>query len=109
MPPSPSPAPCRPSATRWASIGSSNISNRSMGVDTECDVVVEARGERRVAQAIRAFRDRLLAEHLGAKFEDLQREAATSMRAAIAKLGTPTRTLKELEAPELSEATLAAA
>ena len=93
----------------WLRIGSSNISNRSMGVDTECDVVVEARGERRVAQAIRAFRDRLLAEHLGAPIEEVKRKAAKSMSAAIASLGTPQRSLKELEAPELSDTTLAAA
>ena len=49
----------------WLRIGSANLSNRSMGVDTECDVVIEALGDPRVAETIRAFRDRLLAEHLG--------------------------------------------
>jgi phosphatidylserine/phosphatidylglycerophosphate/cardiolipin synthase-like enzyme/uncharacterized membrane protein YdjX (TVP38/TMEM64 family) len=93
----------------WLRIGSSNISNRSMGVDTECDVVIEARGERRVAKAVREFRDRLLAEHLGATLEDVRRAASTSMAAAIEKLGTPGRKLEVLEAPELSAATLAAA
>jgi uncharacterized membrane protein YdjX (TVP38/TMEM64 family) len=93
----------------WLRIGSSNISNRSMGVDTECDVVIEARGERRVAKSIREFRDRLLAEHLGAQIEAVRSAAAKSMAAAIETLGTPGRNLKELEAPELSEATLAAA
>jgi phosphatidylserine/phosphatidylglycerophosphate/cardiolipin synthase-like enzyme len=73
----------------WCRIGSSNISNRSMGMDTECDVVVEARGERRVAQAIRAFRDRLLAEHLDADPEEVKRVAANSMKAAIDTLGGP--------------------
>ena len=50
----------------WLRVGSSNISNRSMGVDTECDLVVEAQGEARVQAAIRAARNRLIAEHSGA-------------------------------------------
>jgi phosphatidylserine/phosphatidylglycerophosphate/cardiolipin synthase-like enzyme/uncharacterized membrane protein YdjX (TVP38/TMEM64 family) len=49
----------------FARVGSSNLSNRSMGLDTECDVAVEPRGDARVPPAIAAFRDRLLAEHLG--------------------------------------------
>jgi phosphatidylserine/phosphatidylglycerophosphate/cardiolipin synthase-like enzyme/uncharacterized membrane protein YdjX (TVP38/TMEM64 family) len=95
----------------WLRIGSSNISNRSMGVDTECDVVIEARGEKRIQKAIRDFRDRLLAEHLGAEFDAVQAETARSgtMASAIQKLASPTRALKELEAPEIPEAKLAAA
>jgi phosphatidylserine/phosphatidylglycerophosphate/cardiolipin synthase-like enzyme/uncharacterized membrane protein YdjX (TVP38/TMEM64 family) len=95
----------------WLRIGSSNISNRSMGVDTECDVVIEARGEKRVAKAIRDFRDRLLAEHLGADLEAVQAEIKQSgtMASAIRKLGSAERNLKELEAPEIPEAKLAAA
>lgn len=44
-------------------VGSSNLNNRSEGLDMECDVAVEARNaeERR---AIAALRDRLLGEHL---------------------------------------------
>jgi uncharacterized membrane protein YdjX (TVP38/TMEM64 family) len=82
-----------------------------MGVDTECDVVIEARGERRVAKAIRAFRDRLLAEHLGEDVETVRRaiDQAGSMRGALAKLGSPGRNLKELDAPELSDTVLQAA
>src|SRR5688500_3227979 len=57
----------------WLRIGSSNISNRSMGVDTECDVVLEARGEKRVSAKIREFRNRLLAEHLGADQAEVDR------------------------------------
>ena len=46
-------------------IGSANFSRRSMGVDTECDLAVEARGRAGVQAGIRGIRDRLLAEHLG--------------------------------------------
>ncbi len=45
-------------------IGSSNLSNRSMGLDIECDLAIESQGQPHVARAITAFRDRLLAEHL---------------------------------------------
>jgi hypothetical protein len=46
-------------------IGSANISRRSMGVDTECDVAVDAAGNRQSAEGVREIRNRLLAEHLG--------------------------------------------
>ncbi len=50
---------------RWARIGSANLSRRSMGLDSECDLVVEdASGE-----APAALRADLLAEHLGAEQE----------------------------------------
>lgn len=45
-------------------IGSSNLNNRSVGLDTECDVAIEGTSpatRRRIA----AIRDDLLAEHLG--------------------------------------------
>ncbi len=45
-------------------IGSANLNNRSLGVDTECDVLLEAtnQSERRT---ITRLRDTVLAEHLG--------------------------------------------
>lgn len=46
-------------------IGSSNLNNRSMGLDTECDLALEAGNDTRLAGAIAYVRDRLLAEHLG--------------------------------------------
>src|SRR5438445_3035608 len=51
----------------WLRIGSSNLSNRSMGMDTECDALIEAQGSERIRDAIRAFRVRLIAEHCGAE------------------------------------------
>src|SRR5262245_28766993 len=50
-------------------IGSATFANRSMGLDTECDVAIEARGDDRVATAIRTFRNTLLGEHLGLPIE----------------------------------------
>jgi phosphatidylserine/phosphatidylglycerophosphate/cardiolipin synthase-like enzyme/uncharacterized membrane protein YdjX (TVP38/TMEM64 family) len=80
-------------------IGSANLCNRSMGMDTECDVLLESRGDPKVAQVIREFRDRLLAEHLGVPAEALARELAKGrgLHAAIAALQSGARSLRRLE------------
>jgi phosphatidylserine/phosphatidylglycerophosphate/cardiolipin synthase-like enzyme len=49
---------------RLMRIGSSNLTNRSMRVDTECDLTIEAENATQ-RTAIAAWRNRLLAEHLG--------------------------------------------
>jgi phospholipase D1/2 len=46
-------------------IGSANLCSRSMGVDTECDVSIEALGDPSITRAIAGMRERLLSEHLG--------------------------------------------
>lgn len=46
-------------------IGSSNLNNRSLGLDTECDLLVEAVDDPAISQSIRACRHDLMAEHLG--------------------------------------------
>ena len=83
---------------RLLRIGSANLCNRSMGVDSECDVVIESLGEARVEAAIGAFRDRLLAEHLGVAparvAAELQR--CGSLHGAIAALRSDGRSLREL-------------
>jgi phospholipase D1/2 len=56
---------------RLLRIGSSNFTNRSMGLDSECDLTIEARRpeeRRRVTQ----LRSRLLAEHLGAPVDRVE-------------------------------------
>src|SRR6185503_6499423 len=72
-----------------------DLHSKVMIVDDECDVVIEARGEKRVTKAIRDFRDRLLAEHLGADLEVVQAEIKQSgtMASAIRKLGSAERNL----------------
>ncbi len=45
-------------------VGSANINNRSLGVDTECDVLLEATNQSERG-AIARLRDTLLGEHLG--------------------------------------------
>jgi len=95
----------------WLRIGSANINNRSMGVDTECDVAVEAAGRADIRDSIRAFRNQLLAEHLGTEPEEVEREATArgSIAAAVEALAHPGRTLKRLEVEERSDVALSLA
>ena len=54
-------------------VGSSNLSNRSMGFDSECDIAIESKdASEELARAIRAFRHRLVAEHLGWTEEQME-------------------------------------
>jgi len=46
-------------------IGSANLSNRSMGFDTECNLALAAEDKTSTSDAIVTLRNRLLAEHLG--------------------------------------------
>jgi phospholipase D1/2 len=75
-------------------LGSANLSNRSMGLDTECDLAFDA-DVPRVADAIARFRDGLLAEHLGATVEQVAavRRETGSLLAVIDRLGQGERTL----------------
>lgn len=85
----------------WLRIGSANVSNRSMGLDTECDLVIEAEGRADLASGIRAMRDRLIGEHVGVNAEEVGRcvQQAGSMSAAIGRLRSEHRRLKPLEDP----------
>jgi len=69
-------------------IGSANLSNRSFGLDTECNLVVEANGDPRIAAGIRAMRNRLLCEHLAVAPRELDAALVASggLHAAIAAL-----------------------
>ncbi len=50
---------------RLLRVASSNLSNRSMGLDCECDLAIEAQPGDETSQAIERFREQLIAEHLG--------------------------------------------
>ena len=81
-------------------IGSANFSNRSMGLDTECDAAIEARGDERVRRAIRDFRNELLGEHLGVAAERVEaatREAGGSVQRGIEALVSEERSLKKYQ------------
>jgi phosphatidylserine/phosphatidylglycerophosphate/cardiolipin synthase-like enzyme/uncharacterized membrane protein YdjX (TVP38/TMEM64 family) len=92
------------------SIGSANLSNRSMAFDTECNLAIEAFGSpeqrERVRTAIAAMRARLLAEHLAVSPQDMAAAARRriSLHDAIDELTHEGRTLRVLDpvvAPEL--------
>jgi uncharacterized membrane protein YdjX (TVP38/TMEM64 family) len=55
-------------------VGSANLSNRSMGFDTECDLAIESAGDQAIRRAIAAFRHTLLGEHLNVSPDEVARE-----------------------------------
>ncbi|WP_416357423.1 phospholipase D-like domain-containing protein [Aureimonas phyllosphaerae] len=71
---------------RLLKLGSANLNNRSMGYDTECDLLIEAgSGEEGTRRMILAKRDGLLAEHLGVLPQTL-REALDRHRGRLARV-----------------------
>ncbi|BEV15867.1 VTT domain-containing protein [Herbaspirillum sp. DW155] len=82
---------------RLFSVGSANMSNRSMAFDTECNLTVEVQGDAakqaEIRSAIALMRNRLLAEHLGVAPGDVQAalQQERSLHAAIACLRQPER------------------
>lgn len=84
-------------------IGSANLSNRSMSLDTECNLAIEAavqgEGAARTRAAIAALRDRLLGEHLDrAPPRIAAATAARGLIGAIESLRGGERTLLPLQA-----------
>jgi phospholipase D1/2 len=75
--------------------GSANLCNRSMAVDTECDLALEALPESGASQAIKHFRERLLAEHLGVSPSDVSHtfEQHGSLSATVGALNRKARRL----------------
>ncbi|WP_116808348.1 VTT domain-containing protein [Steroidobacter cummioxidans] len=90
-------------------IGSANLANRSMGLDTECDLTVEARGREDIQEQICSLRSLLLAEHLGFEVEVVSEAIANAgnLRDAIDRLHRDDRTLKPLtDLPQVSDTLL---
>jgi phosphatidylserine/phosphatidylglycerophosphate/cardiolipin synthase-like enzyme len=90
---------------RLLRVGSSNLNNRSMGLDSECDVTIDAAlpANRDIGPAITALRHRLLAEHLGCseeQFAEAERQAS-SMVDAIEALRGDGKTLELLDMESL--------
>ncbi len=71
-------------------VGSANLNNRSMGLDSECDVLIDGTraGNDGAAEQIGAILCDLLAEHLGAD--------ASAVEARFAASGSLVRTIEEL-------------
>jgi uncharacterized membrane protein YdjX (TVP38/TMEM64 family) len=70
-----------------------------MGIDTECDLAVEAREDGHIKKVIAGFRNRLLGQHLGVPEEMVSRtfESEGSLIKTIEKLQGNERTLVPLE------------
>jgi len=87
------------------SIGSANLSSRSMALDTECNITIEARGPDapRIRDAIARLRGRLLAEHLDSTPEVVVEEVRhrQSLHQAVAALSRSERRLQPIE-PEIT-------
>jgi uncharacterized membrane protein YdjX (TVP38/TMEM64 family) len=82
-----------------ARVGSANLSNRSMGLDSECDLALVAGERADIRDAIGAFCNRLLGEHLGVE-PAVVTNALTeqgSFIQAIEHLRGGQRTLRELD------------
>ena len=84
-------------------VGSSNFNNRSLGLDTECDVALAANDEI-TAGRIAAIRDGLIAEHLGTDTLSVARtlRETGSLIATIEALRTSGRTLRDYIVPDLA-------
>jgi len=94
----------------WFRVGSSNLSRRSMAMDTECDVTIEAQARDEVRVRIRELRDRLIAEHTGQEYEAMSKcLEAKGMARAIDECRGPNRALNRLDAPEVNETILSLA
>jgi phosphatidylserine/phosphatidylglycerophosphate/cardiolipin synthase-like enzyme len=72
-------------------IGSANLNNRSMGLDSECDLALEARSDAEKS-ALTALRTRLVAEHVSRPQSEVSATFARtgSLLATIAELTDPT-------------------
>lgn len=89
----------------WLRVGSANFANRSMGLDTECDLVVEAGGNASVRAAIASARNTLFAEHLGVALHEvreaisLTRSLGAAVRALAGRTGRTLRRFEQLDEP----------
>jgi phosphatidylserine/phosphatidylglycerophosphate/cardiolipin synthase-like enzyme len=75
-------------------VGSANLSNRSMGVDSECDLVIEAEPGSGTDQEVTRVRNNLLALHLSVREQEV--------RARLEETGSLVRTIQSLEGNERS-------
>ena len=86
---------------RIARVGSANLSNRSMGVDTECDLTLDTDLDAGLVPVVAGLRNRLLAEHLAVEPQTVADTLAArgSLIATIAALATGPRTLAPVPPP----------
>jgi phosphatidylserine/phosphatidylglycerophosphate/cardiolipin synthase-like enzyme len=89
-------------------IGSANMNNRSLGLDSECDVFIDTRRPENsgVGDTIKALRVSLIAEHCGLSDEKVASllDEGSSMRDIIENAQSDGRRLRRLDLPELTDA-----
>lgn len=87
-------------------IGSANLTQRSMGMDTECDLALDAGDDDAVREGIRGVRARLMAEQLGLSVPEAARAIAQtrSLRAVVDAHQDGDHTLVRFEPPPAAEA-----
>jgi phosphatidylserine/phosphatidylglycerophosphate/cardiolipin synthase-like enzyme len=94
-------------------VGSANLNNRSMGLDSECDAMIDARlpGNEGAGATIAGLRAELIAEHLGADPAEVAAACAEagSLIAVIERLRGRGRTLLPFRPPEFNAALTAVA
>lgn len=83
---------------RFLRVGSANLNNRSMGMDTECDLALVAGGDDHRG-TIERIRNSLLAEHLGIETKDVAEavDKHSSLLAAVDSLVDGDRTLRPID------------
>ena len=86
-------------------IGSSNVNNRSMRLDTECDLSIDAATGAQ-CERITVIRNELLAEHLGVEGDVIAARVAEtgSLIGTIEAVRGSGKTLQPYALPELTEA-----
>jgi phosphatidylserine/phosphatidylglycerophosphate/cardiolipin synthase-like enzyme len=91
---------------RMLRVGSANMNNRSMGLDSECDVMIDAGrpANRDGAARIAELRCDLMAEHLGVKPEAVARafDETGSLIATVERLRGGGRSLRPYQPPEFN-------
>lgn len=89
-------------------IGSSNMNNRSLGLDSECDVFIDSSrpGNEASSAAIRRLRISLLSEHCGISGEDVEAliDSHCSMAGAIDAADKRGKHLRRFQLRDLGEA-----
>jgi phospholipase D1/2 len=85
-------------------VGSANFNNRSMGLDSECDVTIDGSGSADVRRRIAAVRADLLAEHFGRDPDEVAAliSETDSLIATVERLRGPGRTLIPFAPPEFN-------
>ncbi len=87
---------------RFLRIGSANLNNRSMAIDTECDLAIEATGDNsRVQDVICDIRNRMLARHLDCTTDEIDQriQKRSSLIQCIEALRSNSRSLRPLHTP----------